>query len=162
MNIFALHNCPIESAKIQHDKHVVKMILESAQMLCSVFDNEKYNDIPYKRTHYNHPCTVWTRTDLNNFYWLVNHALALCNEYTHRFNKTHKSQAVIDWCLENSDRLNIPQQKITNFAQAMPDEYKHESDHTQAYMGYYIATKIKNKPKWTNRNVPHVFKQHII
>jgi len=80
MNIFALHNCPIESAKIQHDKHVVKMILESAQMLCSVFDNEKYNDIPYKRTHYNHPCTVWTRTDLNNFYWLVNHALALCNE----------------------------------------------------------------------------------
>jgi len=160
MNIFALDVSPVTSAEIQHDKHVVKMILESAQMLCSVFDNEKYDDIPYKRTHYNHPCTVWTRTGIHNFNWLVVHGTALCHEYTHRFKKVHKSQDVIRWCIDNKNRLDIPNIR-TPFAQAMPDEYKHPNNHAKAYMDYYIATKLASNPKWTNRDVPVQFRNHI-
>ena len=35
MNIFYLSECPVESAQAHCDKHVVKRILESAQMLCT-------------------------------------------------------------------------------------------------------------------------------
>ena len=88
MNIFALSHSPIVSAQMQHDKHVVKMVLESAQMLCSTFDPNLY-DVPYKRVHYNHPCTKWARENIGNFFWLVNHGLALASEYTYRYGKVH-------------------------------------------------------------------------
>ena len=161
MNIFALNKDPIESAIIQHDKHIVKMILESAQMLCSVYDDSVINEIPYKRVHYNHPCSIWVRTDMNNFYWLVKHGYALCKEYTHRYKKIHKSQAVIKWCIENSYRIsNIPYQCMTKFAQAMPDEYKNESG-VLAYQNYYISEKLNSKSKWTNRKIPKLFQEKM-
>ena len=80
MNIFVLHQNPITAAKMQHNKHVVKMILESSQMLCSAYD-PKYKP-PYKRAFYNHPCTIWARTSKANYNWLLIHAIALSNEYT--------------------------------------------------------------------------------
>lgn len=152
MNIFVLDLDPVKSAVCQCDEHVVKMVLESAQMLCSAFEN---GDAPYRRTHYNHPCSVWVRQSKDNFNWLVNHGLALADEYSRRFpNKVHKSRAVIEWCQQNVHLITFPTTGLTPFAQAMPDEYKLDNDPVSAYRAYYInekkfATwKYSSKPDW--------------
>ena len=92
MNIFYLDKDPVKAAKLQYNKHVVKMILESAQMLCTahhVLDNRVrlLDDIPYKITHVNHPSTKWVRTNNRNYMWLYHHMMALGDEYTKRYNK---------------------------------------------------------------------------
>ena len=97
MNIFYLHSDPVKAAKVQYNKHVVKMILESAQMLCTA--HHHYAElldydasyIPYKKAHYNHPSTIWTRQNSRQYYWLFHHMLALGNEYTKRYSKKHLS-----------------------------------------------------------------------
>ena len=76
MNIFVLHEQPDVAAQILCDKHVVKMILESAQMLCTVAHNHGY-DAPYRRTHPKHPCTLWAGKSQENWDWLISHALAM-------------------------------------------------------------------------------------
>ena len=83
MNIFTVDHDPTVAAQQLCDKHVVKMPLETAQMLCSAFD--PLDLAPYKRVHYNHPCTQWARQSEANFDWLVTHGLALCAEYTKRY-----------------------------------------------------------------------------
>ena len=88
MNIFYLHSDPVVAAQKQYNKHVVKMILESAQLLCSahhMLDSEI--DVPYKLTHKNHPSAVWTRQSKQNYAWLYFHMLALGDEYTKRYGK---------------------------------------------------------------------------
>lgn len=95
MNIFVLDRDPVIAARMQCDKHVVKMVLESTQMLCTAYD-----DAPYKHTHKNHPCSVWSRDNLFNHMWLLVHAYALADEYSRRYNKTHKCEEVLDWVEE--------------------------------------------------------------
>tara|TARA_R100001443_G_scaffold117434_2_gene142614 strand:+ start:3075 stop:3536 length:462 start_codon:yes stop_codon:yes gene_type:complete len=153
VNIFILDKCPIKSAQQSCDKHVVKMILESAQLLCSVYEK---NTAPYKRTHYNHPCSIWVRESIDNFNWLITHAYALCEEYTKRYNKTHKSKAVIEWCENN--KPNIPSIGLTKFAQAMPEEYKNKNV-VKAYRDYYIGEK-SHIATWKTQ-VPKWFKKAI-
>lgn len=143
MNIFVLHDSPVASARLQCDKHVVKMVLESAQMLCAVFPN---GDAPYKRAYYNHPCTKWTRESLQNYEWHLKHAMELALEYNRRYDKIHKSFQVIKWCSENYESLNLPDIGMTPFAQAMPDEYKHE-DPVEAYRAFYEGEKM-DFAKW--------------
>ena len=131
MNIFVLDNNPHVAAMYACDKHVVKMILESAQMLCSV---QPEGTAPYKRSFYNHPCTKWVRASSANYDWLIEHARALCTEYTRRYGKVHKSEKVIDWC--DANRPELPDVGLTPFAQAMPEDYKNE-DAVEAYRTYY-------------------------
>ena len=131
MNIFVLHQNPIAAAKMQHNKHVVKMILESSQMLCSAYE-PKYNP-PYKRAFYNHPCTIWARTSKANYNWLLIHAIALSNEYTYRYHKVHASKKVISWCFYNIDKIDFPKTGMTPFALAMPDQYK-TNDAIESYI----------------------------
>ena len=138
MNIFILAGTPEESATMQCDKHVVKMVLESAQILCSPF--AATDKAPYKRTHYSHPCSVWARKSEANYSWLVSHALALCEEYTRRYGKRHKSQDVIEWCALRIDELPFSEEGLTPFAQAMPDQFK-GSDPVVAYRAYYAQEK---------------------
>jgi hypothetical protein len=71
MNIFVLDTDPQIAAGFLCNKHVVKMSLESAQMLCSAFEN---GEAPYKRSYYNHPCTKWARESQANYEWLLAHA----------------------------------------------------------------------------------------
>jgi hypothetical protein len=152
MNIFVLDSNPITSAIHHCDKHIVKMPLEVAQMMCALFPK---GDAPYKRTHYNHPCTVWSRQTPANYQWLYNYGVALCQEYTSRYGKQHKSGAVIEWCNDNytSDMFEQSNNSLTKFAQAMPDKYK-QSSAVNAYRAYYINEKHKiatwkqNKPIW--------------
>ena len=131
MNIFVLDKNPHVAAMYACDKHVVKMILESAQMLCSVHPE---GTAPYKRGFYNHPCTKWVRASSENYDWLIEHARALCTEYTRRYGKVHKSEKVIDWC--DANRPELPDVGLTPFAQAMPEDYKNE-DAVEAYRTYY-------------------------
>jgi hypothetical protein len=133
MNIFALHIDPKTCASLHADKHVVKMILETAQMLCAAHE---IGYAPYKRTHYNHPCTQWARKTTANYDWLCRLGLALCDEYTRRYGRRHKSQDVIEWCEECIPDA-VPLGELTPFAQAMPDEFKHVDDPIQAYKAYY-------------------------
>jgi len=88
MNIFVLSSDPIEAAQMLCGKHVVKMPLESAQLLCSPYPK---GAAPYRRTHYNHPCAVWARESLGNYLWLVEHGLALCDEFNSRYKKKNIS-----------------------------------------------------------------------
>ena len=141
MNIFYLHSDPVEAAKLQYNKHVVKMILESAQMLCvahHVYGNS--NDVPYKEVHLNHPSTKWTRLCRANYMWLYDHMIALGDEYTKRYGKT---QLTITKCKEflSKPPLNLPGGEFTEPPQAMPDEYKVEGDSITSYWNYYIGDK---------------------
>lgn len=137
MNIFVLDTDPVKAAQAQFDKHVVRMVLESAQLLCSAFPQ---GAAPYRRTHYNHPCAVWTRQSYANFAWLVDHGLALADEYEHRYNKVHKSREVIQWCLSNADKAEFATTGQTPFALAMPDEYKSACP-VESYRAYYRGAK---------------------
>ena len=153
MNIFVLHDSPTLSAQAQCDKHVTKMVLETAQLLCGAFPADV--DVPYRRTHYNHPCAKWTRESRGNFLWLAWHGLALADEFTFRYGKAHKSREVIAWCLDNMWKLDMPDDGVTPFALAMPDEFK-RADPVEAYRAYYrggkagIATWNKGRaaPEW--------------
>lgn len=113
------------------------MPLETAQLLCSVFDP---GDAPYRRTHYNHPCAVWTRASRANFAWLVEHGYALSAEYTRRYGKEHKSKSVIAWAWQNYRKAYFDLSGPTPFAQAMPDQYK-DPDPVTAYRNYYKGAK---------------------
>lgn len=133
------------------------MTLETAQLLCSPFLPHHFP--PYKRTHLNHPCAIWVRESRSNFRWLCQHGSALAREYTYRYGKMHKSQAVIEWCRDHESCLLFTKTDQTPVTQAMPDQYK-TLDPVEAYRAYYRGSKIKfarwtkrEKPSWWNRNV---------
>ena len=151
MNIFAVDSDPIIAARCLVDKHVVKMILETAQILCSAFPA---GYAPYRRTHYNHPCSKWVRDSARNFNWLIAHGIALNEEYVYRFNakKDHASHKVILWCRDNIDKLEFSNDKSSEFPLAMPEDVK-ESNPVQSYRNYYKKYK-RSLAKWTNRNPP--------
>lgn len=94
MNIFVTSPCPVQSARYLDDARVVKMILETAQLLSTAV---RYIgvDVGYKSTHVNHPCAIWVRASRHNYAWAVAHGQALAAEYTKRYGKIHKSGAVI-------------------------------------------------------------------
>ncbi len=145
MNIFALDQDPAQAARWHTDKHVVKMILESAQILCSVFHLQGIK-APYKLTHENHPCCKWARESLENFSWLFKHSYALHTQYQIRYKKTHKTFDVLAWIAQNKSELKFKSRALTPFAQAMPEEFK--------YKNYYKFGKKHlhkwklNRPEW--------------
>jgi hypothetical protein len=151
MNIFVLDTDPVKAAKAHCDKHVVKMILETAQILCSAYPE---GTAPYKRTHFNHPCCKWARASKSNYIWLLRLGWALHREYQYRYGegKKHKSLDVISWCYDNINKIQFPQIKKTPFVQAMPDEYK-RIDPVAAYKTYYMQDK-KDILQYTKRKTP--------
>jgi len=155
MNIFVLDWDVKKCAMYHNDKHVVKMILETAQLLCGVhhMTESPSENVPYKLSHKNHPCSIWARESMDNYLWLCELGMELCAEYTFRYGKRHKSQQVIEWCIYN--RPNIPEEGFTVPAKAMPDQYKVE-DVVQSYRNYYLGEK-KSFCNWKNRNIPSWF-----
>ena len=159
MNIFYFYDCPIASAKAQPDKMLVKMPLETAQMLCTAhreLDGDDYADEVglYKRAYWNHPCTIWARESYKNYDWLYQHFLALGEEYTYRYGKVHASVSKLSNALEFIPYNIKVTERMTPLAQAMPDEYKHD-DPTVAYRDYVINEKHyakweqgRDKPEW--------------
>ena len=154
MNAFILDDDPKLAAQYHCDKHCVKMILETAQLLCSVFHLQGI-EAPYRLTHKNHPCSVWARESKENFLWLCELGDALDEEYTNRYGKIHKSGLIIDWCKNNINKLSFPQDEMTPFAQAMPDDCMHP-DAVHAYRTYYMQEK-RHIAQWKNET-PYWYK----
>jgi hypothetical protein len=149
MNIFVLDKNPKIAAQMACDKHCVKMILESAQLLCSPYPP---GTAPYRRTHYNHPCSKWVRESEDNYLWLLDYASSLCEEYHLRYGRYHKSSQIIQWCKANIYKLNFKQTKLTSFPQCMPSEYKNPNV-VIAYRNYYMGEKA-SFAKWKAGGVP--------
>lgn len=181
MNIFVLSECPVESAQLQCNKHIPKMVLESAQMLSTahrILDgkievrksksgktNVKYwkldeplESVIYKAVHVNHPCTVWTMKTSSNYYWHYNHFIALCDEYTYRYGKQHKSDLLLRNVLSALPK-NIPVGQLTSHALAMganPECIDH-NDIVGSYRKFYQTKQQRFKMVWTKRQVPEWF-----
>ena len=182
MNIFYLHSDPRACAEMHNDKHVVKMILEYAQLLSTahrVVDGElkvveKYvngslparyrkskvwelpdarDGILYKATHMNHPSAVWARKTDANYKWLYSLFIALMKEYTFRYEKEHACSKLIDAL--SKPPTNIAKGEFTQPTPAMPDEYK-EKDSVVSYHNYYIGSKHEMS-YWTKRHMPEWF-----
>jgi len=160
MNIFYLDRDPKIAAQLACDKHVVKMILESAQMLCTahrVIDGDCRADEAgfYKMVHKNHPSTIWTRTSKKNYDWHWKYFDALLKEYTHRYGKHHATERLRNILF--MPPLNIDREApFTDPPQCMPDILKCE-DTVLAYQSYYIVEKARFA-RWTKREVPTWFK----
>lgn len=165
MNIFFLHPDPRRCARWHCDKHVVKMILESCQLLYTCHWVLSEDAEPpylhcapqrgYKPTHPNHPCGIWLRESISNYRWLVQLAKELIYEYHFRYGgKKHKCEEHIEWLSMVEPKL--PLKGLTMPAQAMPDEYKHKNS-IVAYRRYYSFNKDKQRKivKYTKRHRPH-------
>ena len=180
MNIFILDNNPKIAAEYHCDKHVVKMILESAQMLStahwimllavnkkSIADFKRMKDMkdylyentseklqpPYRLTHPRHPCTIWTHQTKQNYEWHLELFKHLCEEYTKRYKRTHKSEQYYEW-FKNNIPSGIIDSKLQDFPICMKDEYKISKDPVVCYRFYYIKDKSRFA-KWKYTNSPN-------
>ena len=182
INIFILDADPVKAAQLQCDAHVVKMIVESAQMLSTVhrmLDGEPTrvpsksgknkvkawllgdyrNEKLYKAVHMNHPCTVWTRESKENYEWHYAHFVALCDEYTYRYGKTHKTDTELRDILREAPK-HIPSKGLTLFPLAMKSnpECMFPKDPVKSYRMFYQTKQDRFKMVWTKREVPEWFK----
>lgn len=158
MNIFFLHLNPKQCAQWHVDRHVIKMIIETAQLLCSAIWMCGIQ-APYKLTHKNHPCAIWCRANKENWKWLKELGLALCEEYTFRYGKRHSCQSVI----EKLECPNLKEGKFFEPPQAMPDDFKIKNDSIRAYRLFYSIGKRhlhnwKTRHAWKNREIPFFVK----
>jgi len=139
MNIFVLDWDQRRCATWHCDKHIVKMPLETCQMLSTV--HHRYTgDGPYLPVHQKHPCTLWAGQTVENYRWLWRLGWELCKEYTWRYDKIHGCQRVL--AILRCPPLELQARGFTPPAQAMPDEYKH-ADPVVAYQNYYINEKAR-------------------
>jgi len=148
MNIFYLDADPAEAARMQCDRHVVKMILETAQLLSTAHAELDGESPAYKPTHKNHPSAVWVRSSTTAYRWAWQHLRALGREYENRYGKTHKT---IREHLDTLERYPeaLAYAPFTPPPQCMPDEYKRD-DTTLAYQLYYNA----KADDWDSRGMP--------
>jgi hypothetical protein len=179
MNIFYLNEDPKQCAQEHLDKHVVKMILEYAQLLSTahrMLDGEQYIDsssgrkikrwkldnpqlekLLFKASHINHPSAIWCRKNVQNYMWLAELLEETCVEYTHRYGKIHSVQASgLMQSLKNNFPKNLPIGPFSEPTPAMPDECKIVGNSIQSYKNYYIQKK-RLFAKWTNRQMPTWF-----
>ena len=158
MNIFVTDRCPVQSARNLPDKHIVKMPLETCQMLAIIYSDWYYgvgklykqDGTPYRTEHgafRNHPCTQWAAANQYNLAWLIKHGLALCDEYYQRYGKVHTCYDVIRQavriyhaCFDGD--INDAYHKVTEFTRAMPEDLKYNTriNTIEAYK-YYLNTK---------------------
>jgi hypothetical protein len=186
LNIFILDTDPKKAAEYHCDKHVVKMILESCQMLSTahwikllenngkniadfkkmkilkeyLYENtDKKLQPPYKLTHHRHPCTIWTHQTKQNYEWHLSLLYHLCKEYTLRYKKTHKSEQYYKWFKDNLP-VNIDNDKLQQFPICMKEEYKISKDPVVCYKFYYIFDKSRFA-KWKYTKIPVWYKKGL-
>ena len=166
MNIFYLDKSFTKSAEYHCDKHVVKMILETAQLLSTahrVLDGDEYADSValYKSTHKNHPSAVWVRSNQKAYEWTFMLLYKLCEEYTKRYNKKHKTSRLLNSLVNKPKNIEQSQwdTELTPPPQCMPDEYKHK-DTVTAYRNYYKCAK-KSFAKWAYSTTPDWFEGEL-
>lgn len=173
MNIFYLDEDPVIAAQMQCDKHVVKMILESMQMLSTahrvldgretirlsktgrkikhwIHPNKKFDENLYFATHVNHPCNVWIREGFYNYHWLVHHVDALLKEYTFRYGKEHKSKFLLPFISVSPYNLPPGSTKVKLCMGSHP-ECINENDPVESYRNFYKTKQTQFKMNWTKR-----------
>lgn len=161
MNIFAVDENPELAAKSLCDQHIVKMPIETCQML-STFLHRWNISAPYKPCYQNHPCNIWLLHTKENFIWLLKHGDALCHNYKVRFRREHKCESVLKiitvqfFDAYRKEIIKYQFKGLTPFAQAMPPKYK-SANAIQSYRKYYIHEKLpfaryrhSPKPEWVN------------
>ena len=185
MNIFILDNDPVTAAQLQCDKHVVKMIVESAQMLSTahrMLDGvvqtrpsksgkrqvkywvhpDKHMEISlYAAVHTGHPCTVWSMISNNNYNWHYVHFVALCEEYKYRYGKIHMTDIRLRHVLESPPK-NIPVGPLTKQPLAMKSNPECMFDDVvKSYRSFYQTKQERFKMAWTKRNIPEWFNANL-
>jgi hypothetical protein len=178
MNIFILSKQPEESARLLCDKHISKMVVESAQMLSTahrmldgspikipgkrgsyyLHPDSILEAILYKAVHMHHPCTKWTMVSNNNYTWHYSYFIAMCNEYTFRYGRVHKTHALLGDVLRTPPR-NIEIGPKTQFVLAMNSnpECMFPNDPVKSYRMFYQTKQDRFKMVWTKRDVPEWF-----
>ena len=183
MNLFILDKDPVKAARLQCDKHVVKMIVESGQMLSTahrmldgvetrrpsksgktkskywVHPNEQMESELYRAVHMYHPCTIWTMESNNNYNWHYIHFVALCDEYKYRYNKEHATDTKLRDLLKTPPK-NIPIGYLTQQPLAMKSnpECMFE-DVVKSYRAFYQTKQDRFKMIWTGRDTPEWFQR---
>jgi len=160
LNVFYLNRDPVIAAQMSCNKHVVKMILESAQLLSTahrVLDGDDYADLAgmYKLTHKNHPTNIWVRESDKHYDWVYSHMIGLMQEYTYRYDKHHATER-LEFALSNCPD-NIPVGDYRDPPQCMPDNCKGD-DTVLAYQTYYIVEK-SGFAQWKRRRQPEWFNE---
>lgn len=159
MNVFYLDHDPIVAAQLQNDKHVVKMVLESAQLLSTAhhIHSSEHKHRVYSMTHVNHPSAIWARSNAACYDWLARHMSALADEYRYRYGREHECMRLMPylWCNP------CPVGALTQPPQCMPDACKVQGDSVAAYRNYYRLHKrtytLNGRPRlnsWTKRQPP--------
>ena len=158
MNIFFLDERPDKCAEMHNDKHCVKMILESAQMLSTahrILDEDDAHPDLYKIAHKNHPSTIWVRSSKLHYDWLFRLFRMLSAEYTLRYSngefKVHKSWDKLGKILETAPK-NIVDNGFVPPPQCMPDHCK-KPNTIDAYRNYYMIEKA-NISTWNYSKQP--------
>ena len=176
MNIFYLHEDPIQNAKWHIDKHIVKMPIEYAQLMSTahrLLDGEMYlgktaigrnikrwrlyderEDILYKASHINHPSAIWVRESIENYFQMYKLYMAVLAEFTNRYGKVHGSSKPSIALIRPPS--NIPMVKGTQLPQCMPEMCKVKNNPILAYRNYYIVEK-NSFASWKNREIPEWF-----
>lgn len=179
MNLFVLDTDPDVAAFYHCDKHVLKMIIETGQLLCTAHwvlwlkhlgknrdDFRLLRDVndfllqnipvdeqpPWKMTHINHPCAIWVRETVSNYSWALRLMKALLLQYKIRYKKAHKSQAVYRWLHQNIPP-GIKDESLTDFPICMPEDCKVNEDPVLSYQKYYLEKK-SYMAKWKTGKVP--------
>ena len=178
MNIFYLDPDPIICAQEHNDKHVVKMLVEYAQLMSTAhrvidgtmwygrtingrrisryfLEDGEMNDALYKASHINHPSNIWVRSSAENYEWIYSMWAELSNEYTHRYGKLHKSFSDLGLCrLIPPTNINytVPFTEPPPAMKAFPECIVKDNS-VQSYRNYYWEAK-KDFSKWTKRDKP--------
>ena len=181
MNIFVLDENPKKAAKEHCDKHVVKMIVESAQMLSTahrILDGtpvkkpsksgktmqwhyeltDEREDKLYKAVHAKHPCTIWTMQTAANYRWHYDHFTALCDEYTYRYGKVHKTDKDLRAFLVALPRNISDDETLTKFPLAMKSNPECMfDDPVKSYRAFYKTKQERFNMVWSKRETPYWF-----
>ena len=183
MNIFYLDHDVTKCAEMHNDKHVVKMILEYAQLLSTahrVIDGVELNGLTasgrkrkfwtlgdsrdytlYKATHIIHPSAIWCRKGIVQYRWLHNLLIELCKEYTYRYGKIHKvERSGLLWELEKPPKNIHTDVFWSEPTPAMPDNVKIAGDSIKSYRNYYINNKT-HLANWKKRTTPEWYIANI-
>jgi len=182
MNIFFIDENPVQAAQWMVDRHVVKMILESAQLLSTahrILDGKEIqiqanieqedgslktrkkklwilgdarDTVLYSATHINHPSCIWTRASVENYNWLVDHFFALMQEYNYRYEKQHKCFGELSYMLQSPPK-NLEEYDMTVIPSAMDDKYIVSDNPVVNYRNYYKNGKT-HLHKWKKREAP--------
>lgn len=182
MNIFFLDKDPVNAARYHCDKHVIKMITETCQIISTAirihYNKSSYSGMPidlyhfpqpysylYKPTHIHHPSIRWAEKKWDNMVWLITLGRNLLKEYDRRYGKDLDSfiraRQILNGYLKNVEYNN--KTKITSPPLVMPDDYKiridNVNDVVSAYRKYYFTEKKhlaewagNRKPEWYNLN----------